>query len=346
LEKAELLGGVQSFAIVDDQAYALDSRLPIRTLRRLALHPEVECRADELARAFGEWFPRLAASTGAVVPVPSDVMPTRDGAPKISLGCDGTLSSVEASLWAQYGTAPPVRVEPRTEGGRRAGTEVQVDEAGHPFLLERDPAAEGEAIQTLLATGLEFSDGHFRAVGDTALRFWSRDVQTLPTEWERLVPERYRGLRLRSEPIRPRLTVGASGVGWFDVDLRFSSDELEIDPEALRACLISNERYLTLSDGSFAPADAEACRAALEVLEDLDGATGGRGKLPNWMAGSLESLIRAVGPGANVAPRRSGGPGRPAPHWLERAAAPLPADRLRLAPGAAGPRRPRCAAGG
>lgn len=66
----KLLGGLERFGIADDVAYPLDDRLTLSALERFQAHGQVDVRADELARAFGEWLPRLADELGATVPPP------------------------------------------------------------------------------------------------------------------------------------------------------------------------------------------------------------------------------------------------------------------------------------
>ena len=295
-----VLGGIDRFALAEDRAYPLDPRLTEAALARLRAQPEVECRPQDLPRAFGEWLPRLAEATGAAIPLATDLLPRLPGPPAISLVCAGDLGAVEVKPLATYGTGPSAVVD-LASAPLAQGSEVRLGEDGQPYLLERDLAVETAVREALLALGLELQDGAYRAGGPLALGFWSEGIATLPSAWSRNLPPALVGLRVRSELIRPSLELGFGARGWFEIDLRLGVPGTEIDIDELRSCLASGAGYATLRDGSVAPLDLPLCRAVLEALADSDGQLSpGKHEIPPWLAGPLYELLRAVGEGAKV----------------------------------------------
>ncbi|HUB07844.1 MAG TPA: DEAD/DEAH box helicase [Myxococcales bacterium] len=304
--RVRLLGGLERFALADDRAYPLDPRLSDAALQRFLRHPEVECRAADLPRAFADWLPHLADRCGAVVPSAAELLPVLAGVPRLALTCGGDLSGAEVHLRALYGDDGTAAVE---LDGRPppAVPEVHLGADGRAYALQRDETTESAAFAALVAAGLEWRDGAFRAEGDRALRFWSEGLLSLPAAWQRHLPPHLTGLRVRSEPIRASLHIGLSARGWFEVDVRLGTAEQEVDPAELRACLAAGLAHATLRDGSVAPIDVELCRGVLEALADVEPLAEGRGgEVPPWLAGPLQELVRAAGLEARLDPAAAG----------------------------------------
>ncbi len=300
LAKVRILGGTARFALADDVLYPLDPRLTDAALGRVRAAPDVECRAAELARAFGEWLPRLSEATGAQAPSPAELLATVGGIPEIDLVCEGDLGHATVRIEARYGEGIAVEIVP---GVASPPSEVRIGVSGEPFVLLRDAELEREAWQRLEEAGLVWEDGAFRAEGETALRFWSNGIGRLPSGWRRRLPPGLVGLRVRHEPVTASLRVGFGAKGWFEVDLRLGHPEAEVDVDVLRAALADGLSHVTLKDGSVAPIDRAAVGPVLAALDDSDGLLApGRTELPPWLAGVLGALVAAVGAGAKLEP--------------------------------------------
>lgn len=292
-----LLGGLERYGIADDVAYPLDGRLTLGTIERFRQHPWVVARAEELGRVFGEWLPRLADTTGAVVPPPEDLISVHSAAPDLTLVSTGDLLHVDAKLFAEYGPgSTPLELMPNQPG---ADLEIQVDALGVPFGIRRDKTAEREALAQLAALGLSPGESGFTADGPAAIGFWSRGVHKLPAGWRKQLPPALVGLRIRAQTVTPTLSVRRTANGWFEIDLKLMSEGVEVDPAQLDVELWGE--FVTLRDGSVAPVDAATVDPVLSALADLRGLLpAGRGQLPPWLAGPLTALVAAVGSGAQV----------------------------------------------
>jgi len=293
----KLLGGLERFGIADDIAYPLDDRLTLSALDRFQAHGQVEVRADELARAFGEWLPRLSEELGATVPPPEDLIEIHDTSPELTLVSTGDLLHVEAKLLAQYGPGSnPVELTIDAPG---TDLEIQFDSLGNPFGIRRDRALETEALAVLAGLGLFQTSNGYMADGPAALSFWSRGVSRIPPGWRKQLPPALVGLQVRSQPVHPTLTIRRAANGWFEVDLKLLSEGVEVDSAELDREVWGE--FITLRDGSVAPVDAGAVDPVLTALADLRGLLPeGRGQIPPWLAGPLAELVKAVGPSAEI----------------------------------------------
>ncbi|MHB1846683.1 MAG: SWIM zinc finger family protein, partial [Deltaproteobacteria bacterium] len=301
LGSVKSLGGVSRFALANDVIYPLDPRLTDAALSRLRAAPDVECRAPELARAFGEWLPRLVETAGAQVPAASELLPTAGGVPSFELVCDGDLGHAAVKVEATYGDGrASVTLDPLVPA---PASEVRLGADGEPYVLQRDVEAEREALGLLEAAGLAWLEDAFRAEGEVALRFWSEGIGRLPIGWRRRLPPGLTGLRVRKEPVRATLNVGFGARGWFEVDLRLGHPEVEVDPAELRNALAAGLSHVTLKDGSVAPIDRAQVEPVLAALDDSEGLISpGHTELPPWLAGLLSALVAAAGGSAQVAP--------------------------------------------
>jgi superfamily II DNA or RNA helicase len=286
LSRVLLLGGVERFVLAADVAYPLDARLLLTTLQRLKVNEWVECRAEELARALQDWFPRLAEETGAQVPSAEELMPVVAGAPALILSCKGELDHAEIRLLAKYGEGDPIELG---EDSQVPELDVRLDSLGRPFALRRDRRAELEALALLSATRLHREAGVFSAEGVDALSFWSQGLATLPPNWERKLPEALADLRVRGQSLVPQLSLRRSASGWFAVDLRFLSEGVEADVGAFVERL--HEELMTLRDGSVAPVEPGPLDGLAQAWVDLQPDLLS-GEVPPWFAGPLADLIQ------------------------------------------------------
>lgn len=157
-----------------------------------------------------------------------------------------------------------------------------------------EPGEHREAAGKLFALGL-VSDGAGTFVSpltddNVAPRFWTDGLAELPEEWEFFVPENLVDVRVRKKPLGSFAKV-TSGRDWLKIKLRYESDGVAADPEELRRALLEGQRYVRLTDGSFASLAAETMKrilardAELANLERDD-------KLPIAQAWRVEELLK------------------------------------------------------
>jgi superfamily II DNA or RNA helicase len=288
LRKVVLLGGVERFVLAADVAYPLDARLSLAALERLRGSEWVECRAEELPRAFKDWFPRLADETGALVPSPEELMPVIGGDPTLLLACKGEIDHAEVQLLARYGQNGEA-IPLGDDSEAIPALDIRLDSLGKPYALRRDPDAELAALDLLSQMGLHREAGLFSATGMDALAFWSDGLGKLPASWDRQLPEAMAGLRVRRQSVTAQLSLRRTASGWFAVDLKLLSEGVEADPEAFIARL--QEGFVTLMDGSVAPVEPGAMDALAQAWVELKPELR-NGEIPPWLAGPLSDLIK------------------------------------------------------
>src|SRR5262249_10842654 len=151
--------------------------------------------------------------------------------------------------------------------------------------------AERAAGKMLLAHGFRFDSqsGAYEMSGDRAIEFWAREGQSLPSEWEQYAAERPK-VRIRAR-LKPRVRGATSGIGWFELEADFASEDQSVDLGAVRMWLGSKRRYIPLKDGTFAEADAAELSRAADLLEEAGAMPGKqRTRLPLFQAASLDLL--------------------------------------------------------
>ncbi|MFZ5894119.1 MAG: SNF2-related protein [Myxococcota bacterium] len=271
-------------------ARPLDHRVSPAALRRLLRSATIAEPASELISLITYGLPKVALEVGAELPELSQVADVIDLEPQFRMRAGGSLTQVEVSLRAAYGSrevevradgiSPPIMIVPPEEGQKRAR------------CIRCDIAAQQQAVQRLLDLGLRADDSgeFFVAEGETAIRFWSEGVGSLPEDWDLYIPEELVGTHVRSAPLAMNARV-SSGVDWLSVKISYEADGVGVDREELERCLREGKKYVRLSDNSYAPLDADRVRAMIDREIELI-AAGKNGKIPLSHAGRVQELLQ------------------------------------------------------
>jgi len=274
-------------------ARPVDRRVSPAALRRLLRNPVVSEPIAALLPLIAQWLPRVALEVGADLPDLSQVADVIDLDPRFRLSASGSLVDVTVALVALYddtdvavradGMSPPVVLFPPENGQKRA------------TVIRMDIAAQQQAVQRLLELGLVPGEGGetFTATADVAIRFWAEGVPKLPSSWDLYVPEELVGVKVRPQPVQMAARV-SSGVDWLNVKISWESAGVAIDRTELERCLSSGQKYVRLSDDSYAPLDAQRVRALMDREVELLTATNKAGKLPLSQAGRVQELLQQV----------------------------------------------------
>jgi superfamily II DNA or RNA helicase len=274
----------------DGIARPLESRVSPAALKRLLRSPTIAEPAVELISMITDGLPRIALEVGADLPDLSQVADVADLHPTFRLRASGSLVEVQLELRAAYGAldvevradgmSPPIIILPPEEGQPRAK------------CIRTDIAAQQEAVQLLLDLGLRpgESGDSFIAEGDAAIQFWSEGAGSLPEDWDLYVPEDLVGAQVRTKPVEMSARV-SSGVDWLNVAISWSSGSVTVDREELERCLRSGQKYVRLSDDSFAPLDPARVKSMMEREVELMSAAGKGGKLPLSQVGRVQELL-------------------------------------------------------
>ncbi len=272
-------------------ARPLDKRVSPAALRRLIRSPAIAEPASQLIQMIVQALPKVALEIGADLPNLSQVADVVDLEPKFRVSAGGSLVEVTVTLEAIYGDtdvevradgmSPPVIIYPPEEGQKRA------------TCIRMDIVAQQQAVQHLLDLGLKPSESGdaFEAEGDVALRFWSEGVGSLPETWELYVPEELVGVQVRSKPIQMSARV-SSGMDWLNVKISWESEGVSVDRAELEKCLITGQKYVRLSDNSYASLDAAKVQNLIDREVEILAAAGKTGKLPLSQAGRVQELLQ------------------------------------------------------
>jgi superfamily II DNA or RNA helicase len=271
-------------------ARPLDHRVSPAALRRLLRSPTIAEPASELIGLITYGLPKVALEVGAELPELSQVADVIDLEPQFRMRAGGSLTQVEVSLRAAYGArevevradgiSPPIMIVPPEDGQKRAR------------CIRCDIAAQQQAVQRLLDLGLRADDSgeFFIAEGETAIKFWSEGVGSLPEDWDLYIPEELVGTHVRSAPLAMNARV-SSGVDWLSVKVSYESDGIGVDREELERCLREGKKYVRLSDNSYAPLDADRVRQMIDREIELISASK-NGKIPLSHAGRVQELLQ------------------------------------------------------
>jgi superfamily II DNA or RNA helicase len=284
LKDVILLAGRRTWAIAGQVLYALEPDFPPRLVRKWLLEPTMSFPTGQLDRVltfFAAHLPRFRMALQA-----DEVEVDESEEPRFILTLEGSAEHVRARLAARYGqTTVPV-----SPVGVNLGYASGVGSGGRKLYRRREEQ-ERAAGRRLQEMGLRFESASttYEARGDVALMFWAQGLNNLPEEWERFGAQSPK-VRLRPR-LRPRIRVSMSGVGWFDLDAEFITDDQAVDLGAVRLWLDSGRRYVPLKDGTWAEADPQELRRAADLLEEA-GAMPGRAKtrLPLQQAVALDLL--------------------------------------------------------
>jgi superfamily II DNA or RNA helicase len=271
-------------------ARPLDLRVSPAALKRLLRSPTIAEPASELIAMITNGIPRVALEVGADLPDLSQVADVSDLKPTFRMRANGSLLEVQVELRAAYGEldvevradgmSPPVIILPPREGQKRFK------------CIRTDIAAQQEAVELLLDLGLRADESgeFFVAQGDAAILFWSEGVGSLPEDWDLYVPEDLVGAQIRSKPIQMNARV-SSGVDWLNVAITWSSGGVGVDRDELERCLRTGQKFVRLSDDSYAPLDTDKVRALMDREVELMTAATKNGKLPLSQAGRIQELL-------------------------------------------------------
>jgi superfamily II DNA or RNA helicase len=274
-------------------ARRVDKRVSPAAMRRLVRSPTIGEPMRELPRLIMQGLPKVALEIGAELPDLGQIAEVVDLVPTFRMRAGGSLVDARAELHAAYGDeeiqvradgiTPPVIIQPPEEGMKRAR------------CIRVDIAAQQDAANKLLALGLrpDETGQTFAANGDAAIRFWSEGLAELPDTWDLFVPEDLVDTQIRHKPIGVFAKV-TSGMDWLNVKLSWESEGVGVDRNELRRCLAEGKKYVRLSDGSFAPFDAESVKAMMEREVELLTAAGKTGRLPLAQAGRVQELLQGV----------------------------------------------------
>ena len=275
-------------------ARPVDKRVSPAALRRLLRSPAIAEPASQLIQMVVQGLPRVALEVGADLPNLSQVADVVDLEPKFRMTATGSLVEVIVHLEAIYGEtevevradgmSPPVIIFPPKEGQKRAR------------CIRTDIAAQQVAVEELLRLGLSPSEtgDSFVARGDKALRFWSEGAGSLPETWELYVPEEFVGVQVRAAPVQMSARV-SSGMDWLNVKIAWESEGITVDRTELEKSLLTGQKYVRLSDNSFAPLDAARVQALMDREIELMTAAGKSGKIPLSQAGRVQELLQQAG---------------------------------------------------
>jgi superfamily II DNA or RNA helicase len=284
LNTVHLLAGRESYVIAGQSVYPIQPGFPSRLLRKWLLESSMTFPPGQLERVlafFASHLPRFGIALRA-----DGVEVEESVEPKFVLTLAGSAERVQAKLAARYGETA-VAVSPfAMHLGYASGAA-----SGSAKLYRRREEAERAAAKLLLERGFRFGagTGTFELAGDSALEFWARDHQTLPPEWERYLAD---APRVRFRPnLKPRVRVAMGGMGWFELEAEFVSEDQSIDLSAVRSWLASGRRFVPLKDGSFVQADAGELSKLADLLEE-SGALPDKKKtrVPLFQAPSLAML--------------------------------------------------------
>ncbi len=271
-------------------ARPIDGRVSPAALRRLLRSPTIAEPAAELIDIITNGLPKVALEMGADLPDLSQVAEVIDLPPHFRMRAGGTLLEAEVSLRAAYGDlevevradgiSPPIIIQPPEEGQKRA------------TCVRTDIVAQQQAAQQLLDLGLQQDETgeRFTAKGDAAISFWSEGVGALPESWDLYVPDELVGAQVRSKPIAMNARV-SSGVDWLSLKISYESEGVGVDRRELEECLAKGNKYVRLSDNSYAPIDSAKVQAMIDREVELIASAGKNGKLPLSQAGRIQELL-------------------------------------------------------
>ncbi len=259
-------------------------------MERLLKNHAITHPIADLSKFLVELLPKVSVALNAPLPDIHVVADVLDLPPRFTLRAAGDLTRVVATLDVRYGEheflVPPVDLPPPL-------TNLDLESA-RPKFLRRDIGAERLGVHALLEGGLEVTDDFraFQAEGEKALRFWSECVPNLPSEWNTLVPEHFKGMKVRGTPVTPKARV-ASGVDWLSLDVEFGSEGSRVSEEDLRRALEMGNHLVRLEDGTFARIDGLQVQEVLARMQEIY--SNGKGNLPLSQAGRVQDLLDTLG---------------------------------------------------
>ncbi|MCB9660488.1 MAG: SNF2 helicase associated domain-containing protein [Sandaracinaceae bacterium] len=283
--------------VTDGVARPLADSVSPAMLTRLRQQSALVHPNDDLPRLLTDFIPRVAMVLGSELPDLSSAADLVDESAQIRMKAHGDIVNAQVKFDVIYGSQtfevpsiglpPPLAfLPPKKPGGR-------------PRIVRRDVGLELTAIQYLTNMGFEPDDDgeYMEAVGDEAVAFWTQGVGQLPAEWDKLIPEGLRAVKIRKETVQARMSV-ASGVDWLSLDMVFGTGKLVVAEDELLACLESGRKLVKLEDGSYAPVDVDEVGDILARMAEI-AAGSDASKIPLSQAGRINDLMKLV-PNAKV----------------------------------------------
>lgn len=231
----------------------------------LYLNPAAELVQGREAYIFGALL-RSLRRRGVALPS-RDAMGVPDAeVPKLTVYLDGTALALRARLVAEY-----------TFGRFELRPGAKLGESSRDQGPERNEPAEGEALTTLLASGLAFEAdrGRFEAAEDGAAAFWTNGLGVLRAATKPpiklMIPSFLERTRVRSR-IRSHLSLGLLEQE-LSAAATFESEGVEVEMAELRLALQEKRRWVMLRDGSCAKLVEPTVELLDDVLEVMGGAS-------------------------------------------------------------------------
>ena len=266
-------------------------------LARLEMHPQVLVEHDELQR-----LPALLhehfQSEGIALPTRTDLGLPPLPSPRVVLRVTGSTFSVEATLEAVYGM-PDSAEQHVVLTPQSAATVEQHD---------RNAEHEREALDLIAGTVLRLAarrgrgrrsapdeaDAYtWRASGDDAVFFWTRDLPRLVAEasatgtlTDVVVPPALRNVTARA-PLAATLNAEVAQKSTILVDLRYAADGIPADVDEIRQALAAKRRWVRLTDGSVAELSQRVAALVSATHDTLGSAPAA--ELPRHVLGEVAS---------------------------------------------------------
>lgn len=255
------------------RAPGVDPGLVLRSRRLAPL--EVPTAADKLERFYGR-LRRFGRDVGLAPPSRQQLGLEGAEQPEITLRIEGSPLDVRATLHAKYSVG---------EFALNADEPLSADSV-------RDLDVERAAFDRVREGPLQWSAEaqRFAAVDDEAARVWCAQVPALRAGGEPpirvSIAEGLEGALVRRS-VKSRAKVSFAR-DWFELDARFSADDVSIDRAMIRAALAARRRWIALDDGTLAEITDIVRDAGAELLELLgkEGPT----KLSRFALGRVDRL--------------------------------------------------------
>jgi superfamily II DNA or RNA helicase len=260
-------------------------------LARLATHPQVVVEQDDLQR-----LPALLhehfQSEGIALPTRTELGLPPLPLPRTVLRVTGSTFTVEATLEASYGerkiVLTPQSCATIEQPDRNAEHErAAIDLVGGTVLKLTPRRRQGRGFA---------ADGDadvYRASGDDAVFFWTRDLPRLVAEAngngvlsEVVAPPTLRNVTARV-PLSAALSAEVAQRSTISVELRYSADGIPADVEEIRQALAAKRRWVRLTDGSVAELSQRVAALVGATHDTLGNAA--EAELPRHVLGEVAS---------------------------------------------------------
>jgi len=261
-------------------------------LARLATHPKVLVEQDDVQR-----LPALLhehfQSEGIALPTRPDLGLPPLPLPRVVLRVSGATFTAEATLEAYYGSERIVLTPQSCATIEHPGRNAEHERAAVDLLSGtvlkltqrrrsgRRPAGDDPDTET------------YRASGDDAVFFWTRDLPRLVAEAsgngalsEVVVPPALRNVTARA-PLSAALSAEVAQRSTITVELRYAADGIPADVEEIRHALAAKRRWVRLTDGSVAELSQRVAALVGATQDTLGNAT--EAELPRHLLGEVAS---------------------------------------------------------